>query len=80
MQLIGIAFVMVARLAKMYFGGVGMPSFFLGLLFNLLRMKIIERTELWTFPLDKIRSKPHVKIFSSVLILKKTRVFYPKRP
>ena len=68
-------FVMVAKLAKKYSGEVRMPSFFLGLLFNLFRMKIIERTVLRTFSLGKSPINPHVKIFSSVLTLQKTRVF-----
>ena len=57
-----------------------MPNFFLGLLFNLFRMKIIERTVFRTFFLGKSPINPHVKIFSSVLTLQKTRVFWGKKP
>ena len=57
-------FAMVVKLAKKYSGEVRMPSFFLGLLFNLFRMKIIERTVLRTFSLGKSPINPHVKIFS----------------
>ena len=56
-------FVMVAKLAKKYSGKVGMPSFFLGLLFSLLRMKIIEQTVLRTFPLGQKSDKSSCKNF-----------------
>ena len=73
-------FVMVAKLAKKYSRGVRMPSFFLGLLFNLFRMKIIERTVLRTFSLGKSPINPHVKIFSSVLKCRKKPFFYTEKP
>ena len=66
---------MVAELAKKYSGEVIMPSFFLGLLLNLFRMKIIERTVLRTFSLGKSPINPHVKIFSSVLKCRKKPFF-----
>ena len=65
-------FVMVAKLAKKYSGEVRMPSFFLGLLFNLFRMKIIERTVLRTFSLGKSPINPHVNFFP--------RCLHSKRP
>ena len=73
-------FVMVAKLAKKYSGEVRMPSFFLGLLFNLFRMKIIARTVLRTFSLGKSPINPHVKIFPSVLKCRKNLFFTLKKP
>ena len=52
-----------------------MPSFFLGLLFNLFRMKIIARTVLRTFSLGKSPINPHVKIFPRCLSVEKKPFF-----
>ena len=53
-----------------------MPSFFLGLLFNLFRMKIIERTVLRTFFLGKSPINPHVNFFPRCLHSKRGVLLY----